>query len=170
MSSSKGQYQRYALCALLLNVGGCFQPLYTPLNGRDVRSELASITIAPISDRLGHYLETELAFALNGGASETPPKYKLVVTVRERVQTPLIDTVSGRASAATVMVDADYQLNPISGGTPVLTGVAFTAATYDRSSQRYANIRAARDAEIRDAKSLADQIRTRLAAGLATRS
>lgn len=168
MSSSNG-LRALVTSAVLLGMAGCFQPLYMPVNGRDVRSELAAISIAPISDRLGHYLETELAFALNGGATETPPKYKLVINVRERVQTPLIDTVSGRASAATVMVDADYQLNPISGGSPILSGVAFTAATYDRSSQRYANIRAARDAEIRDAKTLADQIRTRLAAGLAGR-
>ena len=41
-----------------------------------------------------------------------------------------------------------------------------SAATYDRSAQRYANIRAARDAEIRDAKTVADQITTRIAAAL----
>jgi LPS-assembly lipoprotein len=45
--------------------------------------------------------------------------------------------------------------------------VAFTFASYDRTSQRFANIRAARDAEIRDAKVLADQIKTRLAVALA---
>ena len=42
-------------------------------------------------------------------------------------------------------------------------------ASYDRTSQRFANIRAARDAEIRDAKALADQIRTRIMAALAAR-
>jgi LPS-assembly lipoprotein len=40
---------------------------------------------------------------------------------------------------------------------------------YDRSTQRLSNVRAARDAEIRNAKTLADQIRTRIAAFLATR-
>jgi LPS-assembly lipoprotein len=45
--------------------------------------------------------------------------------------------------------------------------VAFTFASYDRSSQRFANIRAARDAEIRDTRVLAEQIKTRLAADLA---
>ena len=57
-------------------------------------------------------------------------------------------------NAAYVAKDPDFEV----------IGVAFTAATYDRSSQRFANIRAARDAEIRDAKALADQIRTRVAA------
>ena len=40
---------------------------------------------------------------------------------------------------------------------------------YDRTSQRLSNVRAARDAEIRNAKVLADQIRTRIAIALATR-
>jgi LPS-assembly lipoprotein len=153
-----------------VSVSGCFQPLYAPTNGRDIRSELASISVAPIENRLGHYLATELSFGFNGGGAVVPIKYKLTVTVRERVQTPLIDTVGGRATAATVMVDADYKLTPVGGGDPVTQGTAFTAATYDRNSQRFANIRAAQDAEIRDAKTLADQIRTRIAASFASRS
>lgn len=155
---------------LCLLSSGCFQPLYAPSTGRNLRTELASIYVAPIPDRLGHYLETALKFALDGGAPEIAPKYKLTISVRERVQTPLIDTISGRASAATVMIDADYNLKRISDGESIGSGIAFTAATYDRSSQRYANIRAARDAEIRDAQSLADQIRTRVAVTLANQS
>jgi LPS-assembly lipoprotein len=64
-------------------------------------------------------------------------------------------------------MDADYKLMPIGGGAPITSGVAFTFASYDRTSQRFANIRAARDAEIRDAKVLAEQIKTRLAIALA---
>ena len=155
---------------LVLGTTGCFQPLYAPISGREVQAELASISVAPISDRIGHYLASELTFGLHGGGNDTPTKYKLTVTVRERVQTPLVDTISGRASAATVMIDADYKLFSISGGDAITQGVAFTAVTYDRSSQRFANIRAARDAELRDAKALADQIRTRLAASFVGRS
>jgi LPS-assembly lipoprotein len=44
------------------------------------------------------------------------------------------------------------------------------SASYDRFPQRFASVRAARDAEIRVAKLLADQIRTRVAAHLATRA
>lgn len=169
MSSSNGRVLRFSCLFAVLGIAGCFQPLYAPTSGRDLQAELASISVAPISDRIGHYLASELVFGLHGGGVDVPARYKLVVTVRERVQTPLVDTISGRASAATVLVDADYQLLPISGGESILRGVAFTAVTYDRSSQRFANIRAARDAEIRDAKTLADQIRTRIAAGLAGR-
>jgi LPS-assembly lipoprotein len=151
--------------AVLLS--GCLQPMYAPGAGRDIQAELAAISISPIEDRLGHYLTTELQFAFRGGRSELPPKYKLEISLRERVQTPLVDTISGRTSAATVMVDADYKLIALAGGEAITQGVAFTMASYDRSSQRFANIRAARDAEIRDAKTLADQIRTRIVASLA---
>ena len=87
--------------------------------------------------------------------------------LRERVQASLVDSTSQRASAGSIVIDADYKLVPVAGGTPVATGVAFTFASYDRSSQRFANIRAARDAEIRDARTLAEQIKTRLAIALA---
>ena len=167
--SSRFRFWLAVFCTML-PLAGCFQPVYAPVGGRDIQGELAAITIAPVEDRLGHYLTTELEFAFRGGRAALPPRYRLVIAVRERLQTPLVDTISGRASAGTIMVDAEYKLMPIGGAEPVTQGVAFTIATYDRSSQRFANIRAARDAEIRDAKVLADQIRTRVIASLAARS
>ena len=44
------------------------------------------------------------------------------------------------------------------------TGTVTSAADYDRSEQRFADIRAARDAEIRDAHTVADQITQQIAA------
>ena len=145
---------------------GCtsIQPLYRAAGtNSNVASELRAIKIEPIPERLGHYLGNELIFALNGTGSAGPYKYRLVLNVRERVQTPLIDTVNGRATAATVMSDVDYKLYPINGGDAIISGTVFAIATYDRTSQRFANLRAARNAEIRDAKSNAEQIRTQIA-------
>ena len=45
-------------------------------------------------------------------------------------------------------------------------GTALGLASYDRFSNRLANVRAARDGEIRDARVIADSIRTRLAVAL----
>lgn len=159
---------RRAAPALALLLAGCFQPLYGSLNGR-LQDELQSIAVDPIPDRLGHYLGNELIFAFNGTGSTVTPKYRLLVTVSEHSQTPLVDTFESRATASTVVVDANYRLVPAGGGAPITTGTATTLATYDRSAQRFANLRAARDAEIRDAKTLADQIRTRISAALATK-
>jgi len=158
--------------ALLMGIAlsGCIQPFYGPLGaGGDVAGELQAIAVEPIPNRLGHYLGNELVFGFNGTGSQVPPKYRLIVTVTENVQTPLIDTVSGYPSAANVVVNADYRLIPAGGGEPIAKGHATAVASYDRTNQRFSNLRAARDAEIRDAKTLADQIRTRIAAALAAR-
>lgn len=160
----------FAALQMGLLLSGCIQPLYGPLSGGgDVASELQAIKIEPIPNRLGHYLGNELIFAFNGTGSQVAPKYRLIVTVTENVQTPLLDTVSGYPSAANVVVNADYRLVPVGGTEPITKGQATVVASYDRTSQRFSNLRAARDAEIRDAKRLADEIRTRIAAAIATR-
>jgi len=158
--------------ALALALSGCIQPLYGPgVGGDSVAAEMQAIKIEPIPDRLGHYVENELIFALNGTGSSPVPKYRLIVTLHERMATPVINTVTGQAEAGDVNVDADYRLLPIAGGgQPIATGNVTQFVAYDRTSQRLSNVRAARDSEIRNAKTLADQIRTRIAATLATRS
>jgi LPS-assembly lipoprotein len=158
-----------ALCALTsLPLAGCLQPLYgTMAGGGDVASQLQAIKIEPIADRLGHYLENELIFGLNGTGAPVTPRYSLKVSLTENVQSPLIDTVTGYPTQGTVVVTATYSLTPSGGMEPITKGVATVVASYDRNSQRFANIRASRDAEIRDARLLADQIRTNIAAAFA---
>jgi LPS-assembly lipoprotein len=143
-------------------------PLYAS-HGGNLQAELQSIAVDPIPDRLGHYLSDALQTDLNGTGTHVPPKYHLTIVPRQRVQTPLIDTVTERAQAASVITDVVYTLTAIGGGPPIATGTVTSAADYDRSEQRFANIRAARDAEIRDAHTVADQITQQIAAKLATR-
>jgi LPS-assembly lipoprotein len=164
-----GCWQGFAAGLCCLPLAGCLQPLYGSFSegGPQVAEQLQTIAIDPIPDRLGHYLGNELIFALNGTGSSVAPKYHLSITLRENVQTPLIDTVSGIASAATVVVRAEYKLVPIGGTEPIAKGIVSVASSYDRNSQRFANLRAARDAEIRDARTLAEQIKTQIAASLA---
>jgi LPS-assembly lipoprotein len=158
---------------ILLAVGlsGCVEPLYgSRIGGGSIVPEMQAIKVEPIPDRIGHYLENELIFALNGTGSSPTPKYRLVVNVHERLSTPIVNTVTGEAQAGDVNVDVDYRLIPIAGSNePIASGNVTNFVVYDRSSQRLSNVRAARDAEIRNAKVLADQIRTRIAAALATR-
>jgi len=155
---------------LALSLGGCIQPMYGGLTGTNLRSDLAAIKVEPIPERIGYYLANDLEFAFNGSGSEVSPKYRLVITVTEKVQTPLVDTISGRATAATVVVDANYKLMASGSDQPITEGTAFVASSYDRTSQRFANLRAARDAEIRAAKALSEQIYTRVASFMSGRS
>ena len=148
---------------------GCFQPMYGGPSGQALVEDFRAIKVEPIGERIGHYLGNELIFLLNGTGAVTQARYRHVDSVKHRVQAPRVDTVSGRATTGMLIVDADYRLLPVAGGAPVASGVAFVTSSYDRTSQRFANLRAARDAEIRSARGLADQIRTRLAADLSRR-
>ena len=161
----------FAALLVAFALSGCsIQPLYGSFSaGGDVAGELQAIAINPIPNRLGHYLGNDLIFAFNGTGSQVPPKYRLTVTLSESSQTPLLDTVTGYPTAATVTVNADYVLVPVQGGEPIAKGRAIVAASYDRTSQRFTNLRAARDAEIRDAKSLSDQISTLIASAIAAK-
>ncbi len=156
----------FGLLLLAAPLSGCIQPLYGPLadGGGSVAAEMQAVSIEPIGDRFGHYLENELIFGFNGTGSRVPPRYRLFVSVSEYTQAPLIDTVTGQASAANVVVTAYFRLEPAAGGPPIYKDLATVVASYDRTTQRFASVRAARDAEIRDAERLADQIRTRIAA------
>ncbi len=162
----------FAVLALAASaLSGCIQPLYGPLSANpQMVEDLQAIEIAPINERLGHYVRNELIFAFNGTGSQVPPRYRLKVLLRENARTPIIDTVTSRATSATVVVDAEYQLVALPAETEVTKGVAFNIASYDRFSNRLTNIRAARDAEIRDAKTIADEIRTRIATALTARA
>jgi len=171
MTSIRKTFSVGVVFLLAVTLAGCIEPLYGPnLSGGSVASDLRAIKVDPIPERIGHYLENELIFALNGTGSPPAPKYRLAITVHERLSTPIVNTVTGEAQAGDVNVDAEYRLYPIgAGGDIIASGNVTQFVVYDRSSQRLSNVRAARDAEIRNAKVLADQIRARLAAALSMR-
>jgi LPS-assembly lipoprotein len=163
----------YALtAALLLAVGltGCFQPLYSEAAHPGLVEDLRAIEVAPIKDRIGHYLGDYLTTALNGTGQTPPPKYRLTVTVGLGTGTPTVNSELNVATSATLTGEATYTLNKIDGGAEVLKSNATAAAAYDRTQDRYADLRAARDAEIRIARALSQEISIRLASALAGKS
>jgi LPS-assembly lipoprotein len=158
----------FMVLALLgsLSLGGCFQPLYGGATGSDLRAALASIEVDPIPDRIGHYLRNELAFDLDGSGASAVKRYRLTIKLNERIQAPVVDTLAGRAQSGTVTVEANYLLTAMGDPKVIAQGAAVAFASYDRTQQRFASSRAAREAEIRVANDLAQQIRTRVAAAL----
>jgi LPS-assembly lipoprotein len=92
------------------------------------------------------------------------------LSTSESVQGTTIDVQSGRANTAILNGSAAFRLTSLDGTRVLLAGNARSSATYYRDEQRFANVRAARDAEIRVAKQLSDDIKQRLAAFFATAS
>ena len=163
-----------AVVAMSLSLSACFRPLYGPTaSGERVDATLAAIEVAemdviPAYERMSHYLRSEVVYALNGSGLPTPKRYKLALGFSQTIESPIVDTVTGRASSATVIGDVSYTLTTLDGSKVLSSGTATSYASYDRYSQRFTTVRAARDADIRLAKALADQIKTRLAVALAT--
>ncbi|MBN9063448.1 MAG: hypothetical protein BGP06_09545 [Rhizobiales bacterium 65-9] len=154
-----------------LALGGCFRPLYGELsNGRSMAGELAAIQVDDIGDRLGHYLRNELIFLLDGSGQTAVKRYRLAVTPSVSVITAIVDSATARADSASLSGTATFVLTRLDNGQEIFRGTTRGSATYDRSVQRYATVRAARDAEIRLGKLFAEQIRTQIAAALAGRS
>jgi len=159
------------LCTgLAFVLSGCFTPIYMDTSSTGISERLREIAVAPMPERLGHYLATELIFQLNGTGEPAVPKYKLTLTTNESNPTLVVDSLTGRADSASVFVKATFKLTSIDSGKELTSGEVSAAAPYDRSSQRFANIRAARDGEIRVAQSLARDIKVRLSAFLANQS
>ncbi len=171
-----GPARAAALVLLCIGLGGCLRPLYAELpTGGTVKTTLAAIDVLPIVDRagqerIGHFLQNELVFDLDGSGKAPDKRYKLQVTVNERLSSTVVDTETGRANSAILVGEAEFVLKPLGDGPSITTGKAVASASYDRSAQRFGAARAARDAEIRVARALSEQIRTRLAATLSGRS
>lgn len=171
-----GPLRRLAVVLACLALAGCFRPLYASLPaGGNVADELKAVEIGliverPGQERIAHYLRQELAFDLDGSGQPQPKRYRLELTgIAEEVATATLNTEVGRADSAIFTGAVSYVLKTSDGGA-VTTGLARASATYDRVPSRFANVRAARDAQIKVAKLLAEQIQTRLAATFASRS
>jgi LPS-assembly lipoprotein len=157
---------------LPLVLAGCLRPLYgeAASGGTTVQAKLAGIVVDEVPDRIGHHLVEELRFDLDGSGATQKPRYRLSLEVRESVGSAIVSSVTGRAVGATVTANVTYTLTEIGTSKTILTGRTVASASYDRSEQRFAAVSAAKDAEIRIAKTLSDQIRTRIAAHFATQA
>lgn len=154
-------------------LAGCFRPLYGPTaSGERLQDVLAAIKVENVvtpagQERLGHFLRSELIFDLDGSGTPSPKRYALVLDAAESIQPVSVDTLSGRADQALLNATAKFSLKD-EDGKVLFAGTARANATYQRDEQRFASVRAARDADIRVAKLLSDDIRQRLAAHFAT--
>jgi LPS-assembly lipoprotein len=160
-----------ALAASLL-LAGCIQPVYAPttmaVTGESVRGALASVDVPMIPDRLGHTLRNELVFLLEGrGEQQQPKRYRLLVSATETLTTTIVNSAVQRSDAAMVQATANYRLLALADNRQVAAGTVSSFATYERTPQRFANLRGARDAQLRVSRQLAELMHMELAARLA---
>lgn len=146
--------------------GSGFRPLYATSGvGAGVSEKLATVDIAPIPGRVGQRIRNELVFQATGGGAPLPPEYRLEIVTREAIQSTLVQT-DGNARAQVFTLDASFQLIRLSDKAVVFQGVSYGRAGFQRVTSIFANVRASQDAENRAAKTVGEEIKTRLTAYL----
>lgn len=178
--SSPDRSSRPALPVLALlstlALAGCFRPMYAEpaSGGPGLTEKMASVEVTPIAvgsrdARVAQQVRNNLQFALTGGGEAGTPAYTLSLDVRSNQSDLIVDAETNEPQVDAVTVSGEFTLTPVGSKTPVLTGKNYARKAYDRSLQRFAAVRAARDAENGAAEVLADAIKTRVAIYLATR-
>ena len=164
-----------AVLALAGMTAGCFQPLYgekTLAGGPGIVDKLNGVDVPPIDApngtrlaRVGVEVRNGLLFGLTGGGPAAPPSYKLVVKLTSSQTQVIVDINTARPDIQNYGIDATYTLTDLRTGKPVVNGYTFARVSYDipGQQQRFAGDRGLRDAENRAAKTIADNIRSRLA-------
>ena len=156
------------LCAGLAACGSNgFSPMYAASSdGSSLSNELRQVQITTIPGRVGQLVRNELSFQTTGGSGEARPKYRLDIALTERVTTTLVNE-QGDSLSQVYSLDAAFKLTNMTGDKVFLEGTSFGRASFERVSSIFANVRAREGAEVRSAKTVANDIRSRLAAFLA---
>ncbi|MFP4537217.1 MAG: LPS assembly lipoprotein LptE [Dichotomicrobium sp.] len=143
---------------------GCgFQPMYgTGPSGQQLDDVMRTVSVATIPGRVGQRLRNELIFATTGGGSSDAPNYRLEIAIRESVQDVFV-AQSGESEGRAYRLIAAFKLISLDDETVVISGKSIGRAAYDNLDSNFADIRARRDAENRAARTVAEDIQTRIA-------
>jgi LPS-assembly lipoprotein len=147
--------------------GGGLRPLYgTTASGVGLEERFARVEFAPIPGRVGQRIRNELVFQSTGGAGTAlAPSYRFEVVVKESVASTLVRS-DGNAAGQVYNVNASYRLVNLKDKKVVFQGTSAARAGFERYQSVYSNVRAQEDAENRAARTISDEIKTRLAAYL----
>jgi LPS-assembly lipoprotein len=178
--NSRKHLKLFAATALVLStaLAGCqVRPLYSAgvaTFSSDPSTGITSVSINEVSNRYGQEVRNQLIFALSGGAGEPAnPAYRLELGITKRIieaaETQTQATGENQPTAGGVVLTSNYVLSDAASGTPVASGSRSVTASFDRSRQQFAQVRAERDAENRAARELAEVLKLVIAGELAKR-
>jgi LPS-assembly lipoprotein len=139
------------------------RPLYgaTP-SGAGLQERMAQVDVAPIPGRIGQRIRNDVIFLSTGGGAPLPPSHRLEVTIHESVLSTLV-RLDGESLGQIYSVQASFKLIRINDKQVVLQGSSHARAGFERFQSIYSNVRARDDAENRAARTVADDLKTRVA-------
>ena len=165
-------WSRRAVCCLGLGVGatfvlagltGCgFQPLHAKAdNGSSVTTDLSSVRIEPLRDRVGQQMHNFLRDRLNPQGQPVSPNYRLLVQLTEIVSETGVRR-DETATRANLRISADFSLFNFGGGEALFAGRSSSTTSYDILENPFATTVSEEDARERALREVADDIQTRL--------
>lgn len=170
----------FALSALVLAttaLAGCqVRPLYAPVSlelgaRSSVADDLAAVSVESTgTDVAGRTLYNELVFNFERGTSAPPKRFSLQILDDTSTASVAVEQFSDVPSSYTITMNASFVLSDLETEETLMTGRSFQSASFDFSSQRFANLRASRDAQERVAKAVAEDITGRISGYFASRS
>ncbi|MCF3933994.1 hypothetical protein L1787_11250 [Acuticoccus sp. M5D2P5] len=167
---------RSLLAATLLGlvVAGCqVRPLYLDAASGGPLSpvpDLRAIVVDPPRDYTEQVLRNELLFLFRGdGGPADEERFRLRIIANNATDPLAVQLEEDLPAAVLFTLDTTFILSEIATEKTLLTGSSTVTASYDFSSQRFANVRAERDASARAAKTAAEQISARIAAYFAAK-
>lgn len=161
----------FACAAASMLVAGCgnsgFHPMYASnaIGGSDVNQKLAELEIAPVPGRVGQRLRNELIYQSTGGGLAAQPVYRLEIVIRESI-TPTLVQIDGNSSGSVYNLNTSFRLVRLADRSVALTGESNGRIAFQRFDSVFANVRARQEAENRAAKTVGDELKSRLAAYL----
>jgi LPS-assembly lipoprotein len=145
-----------------LALAGCgFHPVYATSGSGDFDERLASVTITPISERIGQILANTLRDSFNPTGAKVAPRYVLTVVVQSSSGDYAIRK-DGTASRELLSVIGGFNMFEVGKEKPVLSGSVRTNSSYDVGESPYSMIVANSDAQTRAAQEIAADIQTRV--------
>lgn len=143
-----------------------FRPLYGPSGaGAQVSESMKQVDVAPIPGRVGQRIRNEIIFQNTGGGNALPPTHRLEVVLRENLVSTLVKP-TGEAEGQIYSVEASFRLIDVrtrDKQNVVFQGTSHARAGFERFESVYSNVRGREDAENRVARTIADDLKTRVA-------
>ncbi len=161
----------FACAAASMLVAGCgnsgFHPMYasSAVGGSDVNEKLAQLEIAPVPGRVGQRLRNELIYQSTGGGLAAQPVYRLEIIIRESI-TPTLVQIDGNSSGSVYNLNTSFRLVRLADRSVALSGESNGRVAFQRFDSVFANVRARQEAENRAAKTIGDELKSRVAAYL----
>lgn len=152
------------LAALLPSLAGCgFKPLYgRDSGGGDVVPEFALIAIEQPDDRGEQLFRNRMLDLLTPKGAPDRPRYLLKYKITESLGSVFV-TRSEEITRSNVRISVNAVLHDYDSGRQISSAGASSQASFNQTTNDYANLISERDARERALRDAAEQIRIRLA-------